>query len=88
MRPNKTTGKRLMTPRDLDEEFGVGIIRQRKMRARGVGPEFVRAGYRTIYYRREKVLEWIASLPSGGGQAPGRSRPRKATGTPQPGVAI
>jgi Helix-turn-helix domain len=51
----------LATEDELSAEIKKTKRTLREWRQRGVGPPFVRLG-ETIYYPREKVREWIASL--------------------------
>lgn len=59
--------KRFLNDQQIEEIYGIGRMKLRKMRLLGIGPEFRRLGHRTVLYDRDKLEQWIASLPKGGG---------------------
>jgi hypothetical protein len=62
------TKPRYVPPPVIERMYGLGAEKLRNLRMRGTGPEFVKAGYRTVLYDLEKVETWLAQLPRGGGQ--------------------
>jgi hypothetical protein len=60
--------KRCGTPPETALRFGIGVEKLKRMRLFGVGPEYCKAGHRTVLYDWDKVEHWLASLPKGGGR--------------------
>jgi hypothetical protein len=60
--------KRCGTPLETALRFGIGVDKLKRMRIFGVGPEYRKAGHRTVLYDWEKVEQWLTSLPKGGGR--------------------
>jgi hypothetical protein len=49
--------------------IGLPVRRLRKHRMAGLGPEFVKVGS-SVYYKRDSLIRYLASLPTGGNGVP------------------
>ena len=65
--------KAMLTESEIQLMYGIGIVQLRRMRARSVGPCFIKVsgvigkrGGRVLYARAE-LEAWLATLPVGGG---------------------
>jgi predicted DNA-binding transcriptional regulator AlpA len=69
MKPKPTENeskKRYLRDREIEANYGIGRMKLRQLRHRGIGPAFRRIGYKTIIYEISDLERWIDSQPQGG----------------------
>ncbi len=64
----KKAHKRFISDREIEELYGIGEAKLKKMRMRDIGPEFRRFGHCTVLYDVARLEEWIEQQPKGGGR--------------------
>jgi hypothetical protein len=78
--------KIMLTEFEVQTRFGIGVVQLRRMRARAIGPRFIKIsgmmgvrGGRVVYPVKD-LEAWLAQLPSGGspGITPDSERAREA----------
>jgi len=60
---NKESKKRAITPKDLEEIYGIPRGSLANMRWAKKGPRYFKAGPRRVIYMVEDVEEWISRNP-------------------------
>jgi predicted DNA-binding transcriptional regulator AlpA len=58
--------KRLLSERDVENEYGVKARTLQNWRLRNQGPQFRKLSNKMVRYERNALDEWIRSQPSGG----------------------
>jgi len=66
IRLEKTPRKRFLSDKEIDELYGIGEAKLKRMRLLGIGPEFRRFGHKTVLYDVQLLEEWISQQPRGG----------------------
>jgi nucleotidyltransferase/DNA polymerase involved in DNA repair len=75
MNPNVPQGKplkRFLSDREIEELYGIGEAKLKRMRLLGEGPEFRRFGHKTVLYDVRLLEAWIDKQPRGGERVGGR----------------
>ena len=80
----KGTVMALISPRIVEQQYGIPADRLRRWRQQGIGPEFFQFTPRTISYSAEYLHDWIndpanALLAGAATGDTGPGRPEKAT---------
>jgi hypothetical protein len=65
---NQPPKKRFIADREVSAIYGLGEAKLKKLRMRGMGPEFRKFGHRTILYDVNLLEIWISQQPRGGGR--------------------
>jgi hypothetical protein len=63
------SGKRLLSPKEVEREYGISLKILERWRATGVGPAYTNMGGRNIYYERtvlDAFLETMRVKTTGG----------------------
>lgn len=63
----------LLNEREVSTIIGMSLPSVRRWRLLKQGPKYLKIGA-AVRYRREDLIEWLASRPSGGGCEPGGTR--------------
>lgn len=59
----------LLTTEEAARVVGLSAQSLRLYRAKGIGPAFVKLGYKTVRYRREAVDAWVKARETGAGNS-------------------